>query len=66
MDLKGARYCYLSLVLAFLLSYITPTSVLATDEEKGESKTTSFLELREKYSLTCKRVGRQPAQADYT
>ena len=37
MDLSGARGCYLSLVMAFLLSYITPTSVLASDEEKGES-----------------------------
>ena len=37
MDLSGARGCYLPLVMAFLLSYITPTSVLASDEENGES-----------------------------
>ena len=36
MNLRRAQCGYLSLVAAFLLSYITPTSVLATDEEKGE------------------------------
>ena len=45
MDLRGRQSCYLSLVLAFLLSYTTPTSVLAADEEKGESGNTNVLQV---------------------
>ena len=49
MDLSGARGCYLSMVMAILLSYITPTSVLATDEEKGESINHKSMLVQEMY-----------------
>ena len=51
MDLSGARGCYLSLVMAFLLSYITPTSVLASDEEKGESRNHKSMLVQEMHRL---------------
>ena len=54
MDLSGARGCYLSLVMAFLLSYITPTSVLASDEEKGESINHKSMLVQEMHLLILK------------